>query len=270
MGDASPVRRHGWLALVALVGCGGGPTHSPEDDARRFADAVCNAAQVCECAPGPWNEEPCAKHHEELFLAAIERGSEVQRDAFDEYLAELERDPCLTDADWATKRTEADQLQGEREAGEECTRHPALASLRVDECGGELVCHNGVCADPEQLAVPVANEACVPEPPDEVCGEGLYCGLDHVCHLRSADGVACDSSWSCFGPSYCLGAAPDDPSICRPALDLGDVCDPAEFRQCGHETVDGVKMLRWCDARTMRCEEGRSLLCDALNDPVNW
>jgi hypothetical protein len=270
MADSHDARRRGWLALAVVFGCGGGgPSHSPEDDARSFAEAICSAAQECKCAPAAWSE-PCEEHHVDLFLAAIERGSKVEREAFDDFLAEIERDPCLASAEWAAARQDAYQLQGERAEGEACTRHPALASLRVNECAEGLVCLNGACVDEtvEPALLPLAE--CVPEPPDESCGNDLVCGLDGTCVQRSGDGAACDSAWTCFGPSYCAGAAPGEPSICRPALDLGDVCEPLEFRHCGHETVDGVKLLRWCDGRTMRCEEGRSLLCDALNDPVNW
>lgn len=253
--------------LALLAACKSDGAH---EDAEKFAHAVCDAAEACGCALGPAIEGDCTSFHVDAFLAAHETGLRVNRDCFDDFRDALERDPCLSDPAWVTAREACFAMTDDREKGEECSTHPELASMRVDACEGDLVCLNGRCAEPVALVVAEENDPCTPEPPDVNCGPGLYCGLDGLCHRTRADGAACESAWACFGPSYCPEAAPDDGSVCRPAADLGDSCEPGEFRHCGHEQMGGAMVSRWCDPSTRECAAGESFLCDALLDPVNW
>jgi hypothetical protein len=258
----------GSMLAIVLLGCG--DSRSASEDADAFADAVCGAADACGCAFGPAMGDDCGTVHADAFMAAHEGGLRVDRDCFDDFLAALERDPCLADADWATAREECFAMTDDRALGEECSTHPELASMRVDACDGDLVCTNGACAEPVDVVTAMEGDPCTPEPPDVNCGPGLYCSLDHTCKRHRADGAACESAWACFGPSYCPEAAPDDGSVCRPAADLGDSCEPAEFHHCGHEQMGGTTVSRWCDPSTRECAAGQSFLCDALLDPVNW
>jgi hypothetical protein len=264
------------MMIGSVIACSRETVTDPHEDATRFAEAVCEAAETCGCADGSWSASPCVEHHTELFLAAVDAGLRVERDCFEKFLAAFDGDPCLVNPEWLAAREQCWSMRGDKQQSESCTTHPDLASMRVDECGDGFACTNGVCDIEGVLPDTEVGAPCVPEPPNQACGFGLTCSLDGVCHEYSESGEACDSSWACnIDPGqYCPGAAPGQPSTCQPALELGESCDPAEFRQCriDYEHGENTSTIhpRWCNPATRVCEEGWSVLCSALADPVNW
>lgn len=263
---------HLLLAAAGIASCSRDTVTDGEADARRFAEAVCKAAETCGCAPALPSGSACTDHYSDLFLRAFDTGLRVEKKCFSNFLSVLAKDPCLVDPDWATSMHECFAMQGTQGRDEACSTHPELASMRVDDCQGTLVCRKGMCGEPSLSSLEIG-DPCVPEPPYQACGLGLYCDLEGICHEYANEGERCDSAWACLPGWYCPGAASGSPSTCQPSLQRGDTCDVAEFQQCGIEPSDVVGAAttrRWCDPTTSTCEIGRSFLCDALNDPVNW
>jgi hypothetical protein len=258
-----------FFLVAGLAGCSRDTVTDAEADAQRFAKAVCKAAETCGCAPSVASGSACIDRYSDLFLRAFDLGLKVEDECFGTFLSALARDPCLIDPAWATSMHDCFAMRGTQDRGESCSTHPELASMRVNECRDGLNCRNGACGT-DSLDSLESGDPCIPQPPNQACGLGLYCDLGGECQVYANAGEPCDSAWACRPGSYCPGAAPGSPSTCQPSLELGDGCDLSEFRQCGIEADDGAATPRWCDPQTGSCEIGQSFLCDALNDPVTW
>jgi hypothetical protein len=184
-------------------------------------------------------------------------------------------DMCLTEDAWPPA-LECEAFAGSKAEGEDCSPTLGLPLLRVNECGGELICVGGKCTPSGTPAVPKASgDACVHETPGSCANVELFCADDNHCHLRGVDGDACDSPDECFDPTfaaslYCAGITGESGS-CRAQVSVGGACDPLDYLPC-MTTFEGETMTpSYCEPSSKTCVEGRApVVCEALDVPRAW
>lgn len=252
------------VALLVAVdfGCGRRtaeviPTY--DDEARRYAAAVCAAAFECNCMSAPFMDsvEECSAAYAANFQAILKPGDEIDQECLIAIEDTLASDPCLVDG-----YDICPIVVNDLEDGSPCLGN-YVPMLPVDQCAEGLACLGGTCV-PDQTVDP---DFCYSG--TVICGLLSYCGVDGTCHEKAMNvGDACEPG-ICRSPLYCHGFSLEQPGSCAEPIPRGDACDPADAEDpCLDVLPDDYS---WCEPATGECEAGHPpSLCAKLGVPDNW
>lgn len=233
------------------------PTY--DEEARRFAAAVCAAAFECDCGSAPFmgSVEECAAAYAVNFQAILQPGDEIDPDCLTAFEDTLENDPCL-----ANGYDICPIVVNDLDEGSPCLPN-YLPTLPIDQCAEGLSCIGGTC---ESNISPVH---CYSGTAFIGCDILSYCGIDGTCHEKATGvGDACEPG-TCKSPLYCHGFSLDQPGSCAEPIAPGDACDPANAEDACVDNYPDDE--RWCDPGTGKCESGDlPWLCEKLGVPDNW
>lgn len=258
-----------WLAAL-VVGCG--PSLDPSDPSRdepaRYARALCEALQACECySPYP-SEVECEEEYRGRLDSLMDLDAEFDDGCFDSVLGSDELQNCemASDAPFAVQCT---VLQGGKVAGAACDHHfGTVPPFGVDECAGDLVCRGGQCGDADDVLPPSTDgSACSFDEFGTRCPSApnvyLFCSEDGVCRSQVEPGAACGSADACKSMDlpgyYCAGLGTTGVGTCQPRLGLGEVCAPEDWDACAY--VVDVDEAGWCDFETRACTADLPKVC---------
>lgn len=233
-----------WFTSVTSLACGPEEVDEiPPDAAERYADAMCEAYERCDCL-GEWfaNDTEChAAAVEQFRLTSKWPHVRFKRQCFEDVLKYLEGDECLTVTNELWKSVPCLVFEGTVQAGKECT---PLAELPVIEGGGsplaDETCASGTCvAGRCQTSPGIAvglGESCTFEAGTHCNAEGidLYCASDGTCRERAAVGESCDAPYGCDDASlYCAGlTSVGGTGVCAERVPKGGACAPDEILVC--------------------------------------
>lgn len=247
-------------------------TPEPSPEARRFAAALCEAADTCACS-GPFAETGFCESEHLRWFAALEDTLEFDEDCLERWLAGIEHSSCPAPgaAEWDDALS-CTVFRGDKARGAVCRPHPEVGPLSAEECAEGLRCSRGVCIEQGETTDVSLSEGSACDPlTTPACGgsSSLYCDAG-VCRTNTVDGQTCDSVIECESASYCKGAWSGDGS-CTVKDDVGDACDPRDQLGCFNYSAlepggDPTQVFAWCDPAVERCVEGRGpRVCGVLN-----
>lgn len=230
------------------------PTY--DEEARRFATALCGAAFECNCMSAPFmgSVEECVAAYAVNFQAILQPGDEIDHVCLKAFEDTLANDPCLESGyDWCPI------VVNELEEGSPCLGN-YVPTLPIDQCAEGLACWGGTCISDNSIGC--YSGTIFP------CGPLSYCGIDGLCHEKATSvGDACEPG-TCKFEFYCHGFSLDYPGSCAEPLPAGAECDPANAEDpCLDNLPDDN---RWCNPETGTCESGQPSLCANLMVPDNW
>jgi hypothetical protein len=209
-----------WLALVVLVGCGGGLDF--DDYAAAADDARCTYLVRCGLFP---DQAACRAYLERRRLeprslaAAIDAGkTRYDGEAAEACLAALASASCSA----AHEPGEPDVCDaiftGTGGDGAACAFDAECASNRcvVPACG--MACCLGTCGPPRTPAA--IGQSCA----STACEAGTFCNVDQQCQALLGPGAACDDSSQCAYGLGCAGTLLDAIGTCKVLPALGQPC----------------------------------------------
>lgn len=268
--------------VVALAACGPEGGRDPSSEARRYADAVCDAAVSCGCSLLWANDETCRDELVRRFDDARDRGNELDETCLDMVETSLAQDPCANALVADQANAMCMTLQGDRAQGETCSGFANLPLIQGNECAGDGACWLGVCLPPEarENPSPAEGAACWSEQTFSCGFDDLFCDADGRCRSAAAIGEPCGNLWgcetcadeTCTATSYCAGARPNAEALgtCAVRPRLGEPCDARDWLPCAPTQDDG--RFTWCDPAQSVCVEGPDppVVCNLLLSPDSW
>lgn len=252
------------VALLVATGFGcnrrtADVTPTYDEEARRFATALCAAAFECDCVSAPFmgSVEDCSAAYVVNFQAILQPGDEIDHGCLGAFEDMLENDPCLANGGYDVCPIVVNDL----EEGSPCLGN-YVPTFPVAQCAEGLTCLGGTCVSSD------SSNGCY-SGTVAFCDVFSYCDIGGTCQGKATDiGDACEPG-TCKYPLYCHGFSLDQPGICAEPTAPGDACDPANAEDSCLDNYPDDE--RWCDPATEKCESGDlPFLCGKLGLPDNW
>jgi hypothetical protein len=253
------------MALLVSVGPGCSrrvaeviPTY--DEEARRYAAALCGAAFECNCMSAPFmgSVEECSAAYAANFQAILQPGDKIDYDCLSAFEDALANDPCL-----ANGYDICPIVVNDLEEGSPCLGN-YVPMFPIDQCAEGLGCLNGTCVSGH----PDNSMGCYSGTLVSCDDVFSYCGVDGNCHEKGMGvGDACEPG-TCRSDLYCHGFSLNQPGSCADPIAPGDACDPADAEDACLDNLPDDD--RWCEPGTGECESGNPWLCAKLGHPDNW
>lgn len=252
------------MMLTNVPGCAtldDGPAY--QEEARRYATAICAAADECGCATGQFysSRSECEERYTEVFLQGLLPGDRVEAECLEKLERALHADPCQEE-----KHEQCPVVRGEMGVGDACSQKHVPAAW-IDQCADEGVgCIHGICSDSAPPTGTEPGDACYAAMAIG-CGFDLYCDVEGACQETVGEGEPCEPTSCGFG-LYCKGFSANGPGACAPSVSLGGECDPRDWGVCDDPySADPMS----CDTGTGTCGEPQwPWLCQSLASPGSW
>lgn len=278
--------RFAFVFVATLFGSACGPEAGdeiPKDAATRFAAAMCDAQERCDCLGEVFeSRSQCDETAVALFEAVAQTADlSFSRSCFEDLILKAQESACVDGAPGLGLKCVA--FRGTRELGDSCTTDALLSAgwdghgraglLSLGQCADGGVCENGRCVAGE-TAEAVGDPCSLSR--GRACEPGTYCSVNGVCTPLVEPGGTCDAPHSCASdlPSggveyYCDGIAlgKSGSGVCAPVTAVGGECVTADYEPCGYGNV--------CPS-SGRCQDDWPLVCEALRfgpaayNPFEW
>lgn len=220
------------------IGCGpDSPDEVPDDAAERYADAMCETYERCDCMGEVFADLDTCRAESIATFGRVKQWPGVTFDdaCFEDVLDFIKTNNC--GAPPHVKPIPCEVFKGTVVRGERCEAEwsfqgPA-GGLSSGACESNGVCSAGTCVDSPGVVVDVG-QPCRLELGVK-CGQGNYCASDGTCREQVGFGAVCDTPVACTDVNqYCSGLSISGEGVgrCADRVEGGDMCNPNEVESC--------------------------------------
>lgn len=219
-----------------------------------MAQALCDLHFSCDCSPTNFPDvQSCVTQANDSFdkiIAELKAGATMNGLIYDQACVDKAREVpadigCDLEVPEDNTCSACAPVHGKQPLGAGCTQTDSYS-----DCARDLVCFNGLCADPCQRLK--AGEKCGQGASLATCGENLFCDADNTkqCQPTGGAGTPCPTGDGCNEATYCA-----DNKVCTAPPKEGEPCGPGSL--CGDNL--------FCSAdTTCRVIPGNGQPCDVI------
>jgi hypothetical protein len=219
------------------LGCGpDSPDEIPDDAADRYADAMCETYERCDCMGEVFADADSCRSESIATFRRVKDWPGVAFDdaCFEDVLDFIKANDCGSPPN--VQPTPCEVFKGTVPRGGSCKAEwsfegPA-GGLTSGSCENDGICSGGTCRDVPGILVP-RGAPCRLELGVK-CEQIDYCASDGTCREGVPSGAQCDTPLACADvDEYCAGLSTSGGTgICSERAGVGETCNQGEVQSC--------------------------------------